>query len=609
MATALRYGITCCLLLLSLALLVLANNSSRLAVQNLQLEQHNRTTDLATLPLQQNIIGRYWVSLELNPGNRAELALRVVPDDELLAVEVNGQSVSLQGISRQALRDYSKGVVLPLSGFTPNRFNQVRFELRNQSNPAGFDLRAASRLGFGQLLLMLPAFALLLWALARHLPLSRWQGVILLGSLAASITYLSVTDSYTRTFDVYEGGGHRDYIHYLVEHRSLPLASEGWEYHQPPLYYTMAALAKSLLPDTEVVDDRWAQWLALWLWVVFLWASLATLRIALRGHRWALWLASFSVCFWPSGIVHSIRIGNDVPVYAFYALGFYFTLRWWRTGASKPLLWAAVWAAAALLTKSNALALWAVLGCLWWARTLHLGRNPLKRAYLKRRSSASLAILAVFFTVAVALNLGDNIWHYYQGQSSDWLLSNVSTTIHSGLKVGNEPENYLVFDLATFLQQPFISTWEDRYGRQYFWNFVFRSSLSSEFFYTGDTLQWWGKVCGILLLVMLVGQLYFTAVNNALLSGRSRLRRVYRALPWLLAVVFPLLLLLAYRIKVPLSCNTDFRYIYMALVPLVYWSVLAFKRRGRGVATLCALSAPAIGALSVLWLSLLVSQA
>ena len=138
---------------------------------------------------------------------------------------------------------------------------------------------------------------------------------------------------------------------------------------------------------------------------------------------------------------------------------------------------------------------------------------------------------------------------------------------------------------------------------------MFRSSLSSEFFYTGDALQWWGKVCGILLLVMLVGQLYFTAVNNAVLNGRSRLRRVYRALPWLLAMVFPLLLLLAYRIKVPLSCNTDFRYIYMVLVPLVYWSALAFKRRGRGLATLFALSAPAIGALSVLWLSLLVSQA
>ncbi|BFM19055.1 hypothetical protein [Gilvimarinus japonicus] len=608
MATLTRYTLTCCLLLASLALLLFANNSSRLVVHNLQLEQQGRTSDIAGLPLKQNLIGEYQVSADINPGNHTRLSLRVIPDDELLALSVNGAPVSLSGFSRQALRDYNKGVVIALPQLTPNSLNYVRFTLRNQSNPAGFDLRAGAPVTATQIALALLAFALLLWALARHMPVSRAQGLLLVGSLAASVAYLSVTDSYTRTFDVYEGGGHRDYIHYLVDHHRLPLASEGWEYHQPPLYYAIAALAKSALVDTEIADDRWAQWLALWLWVVFLWASLAVLRVAFRAHRWALWLASFTVCFWPSGIVHSIRIGNDVPLYAFYALGFYFTLRWWRTGATKLLVWAAFWAAAALLTKSNALALWAVLGCLWWARTLHSGRNPLVRLYLRRRSVASLGILALFFTVAVALNLGDNIWYYLKGESSDWLLSNVSTTIHSGLKVGNEPANYLVFDLATFLQQPFISTWDDHYGRQYFWNFVFRSSLSSEFFYSGNPLQWWGIVSGVLLLLMLVGQFYFAAVSNAVLNNGQRLRCVYRALPWLLAIVFPLLLLLAYRIKVPLSCNTDFRYIYMVLVPLVYWSALAFKRRRAGLAALLAASAPAIGVLSLVWLLLLLSQ-
>ncbi|MCP8900582.1 hypothetical protein [Gilvimarinus xylanilyticus] len=585
-----------------------ASNWGGLGVADVTLHRDGQTQSLASLPLSRSLTGDYSISLSLDSRGKESVALRLIPDDELHAVTLNGEPVSLQKFSRSQRRDYSKGLVLPLAGLNPEAPNTLRFELSNASNPAGFDLRPVASFSAAQMGLVVFAFLLLAAALYRPLPISKGQGLVLALGLIACLVYLSQTDSYTRTFDVYEGGGHRDYIHYVIEHKSFPPASEGWEYHQPPAYYTLAALVKVLWVEADGDDDRWGQWLALWLWAIFLWASLAALRLAFRAHPGALLLASVALCLWPSGIVHSIRIGNDVPLYTFYALGFYFCLRWWQTGASRALAWAAFWAACALLTKSNALALWAVLGCLWFLRSARHGRALFLLPRYRTQALRAMGILGGFFAVAVALNLGDNLWHYWQGESADWLLSNVSTTINPGLQVANKPFNYLVLDIATYLQYPFISSWDDQYGRQYFWNYLLRSSLSSEFFYQGQALALWGKVNGVLLLAMLVGQIYFAAIYHSTLAASQRWRRLYRAAPWLLAIVFPLLLLLAYRIKVPLSCNTDFRYVYMLLVPLLYVSARVWTRQCQWLAKALALAAPLIGLLSVFWLAVLLQQ-
>jgi hypothetical protein len=56
-------------------------------------------------------------------------------------------------------------------------------------------------------------------------------------------------------FDV---SAHLDYIRYLVEHRRIPLATEGWQMFQPPLYHALSALlvwlpARPLLGEDAAV--------------------------------------------------------------------------------------------------------------------------------------------------------------------------------------------------------------------------------------------------------------------------------------------------------------------------------------------------------------------
>jgi hypothetical protein len=395
--------------------------------------------------------------------------------------------------------------------------------------------------------------------------------------IVACVFYLSFTGERERIFDVYEGGGHKDYIEYVAKHWTLPDPGEGWEYHQPPLYYVFAAGVRTFFVDNPTASDAWGRILALWFWVVFLQASMAALRIGLVSSNKILLFVSCLFCLWPAGIIHSVRIGNDNPVYMLSGLAFFFVVRWWYTNRIALVWWASLWIFAAIITKSNGLIIAVVLLGLIAARGFW-------HAILTRKITAFWllvwrpgCIAVVLSTLGLAMNLGDNFYMFAIGESEDWLLSNVSTTINQGLTVNNGILNYLIFDLATFIQSPFVSTWEDQYGRQYFWNFLLRSSLTSEYFFNGVPMAVWGVLNGLLLLTMMFSMLYNLTKS---LENYSSIfsKTLYRYLPWALLLIISVVFLLAYRIKVPLSCNTDFRYIYMSLVAIVFFVAVSLKR-------------------------------
>src|SRR5690606_10023702 len=158
--------------------------------------------------------------------------------------------------------------------------------------------------------------------------------------------------------------------------------------------------------------------LALWFWVVFLMASLATLRISLPKKGVALLIASAAVCLWPAGVIHSIRIGNDIPLYTFYALAFYYTVRWWQSRKNNLLLYASLWASLALLTKSNALAAWGVIGVMFLTEAYRLWTHRKVRLNQIRKIRSAFIVLAATFSITMILNFGDNVMHYLDGTSN-----------------------------------------------------------------------------------------------------------------------------------------------------------------------------------------------
>ncbi|WP_039912047.1 hypothetical protein [Cellvibrio mixtus] len=610
MKTTYRYLLTTLLSLGALIALMWLSTWQSISLQKVEVAYNGNDYEAITLPFAQDHLGGYSIRVTIDGIRSNKHSFRIYPDDEIHALIVNGKPVSLDHLSTDDRRNYGSGFTIEIDQFIPNQTNVLEAQLSNASNPAGFRIESIKRLSNSKLLAIYAVLVALVFVLKRHLQINKTQTLVLLIGLVISTLYLSKTDERTRTFDVFEGGGHKDYIEYLIEHKKLPIPGDGWEYHQPPLYYLSAALAKQTAPiDSKVSGELWGQLFAMFLWVLFLIGSLATIRLAFRKHPLVITMASIALCLWPSGIIHSIRIGNDLGVYACYALSFFYTIKWWKNRDSQTLFWASLWMAGSLLSKSNGLAVAGVLGVLMLFHIYGLARKPALFQQHKTKLFRDVAIAGGLFCGAILLNFADNIKHYLDGTSEDWLLSNVSEMINPGLKVGNEPKNYLILDTATFLEQPFISTWEDKYGRQYFWNFVLRSALSSEYFFNGDGMQIWGTVNGILLLAMLAGTAVFYLQQQPQ-TGAARFKRLaYRNAPWIMALVFPFILLLAYRIKVPLSCNTDFRYIYPVLLPILFFVFQAWSSSSRlMIARVMTLAAPVIGLNSLLWIYLLLQQ-
>jgi Flp pilus assembly protein TadD len=65
------------------------------------------------------------------------------------------------------------------------------------------------------------------------------------GLLAASVLWVLLFANNTFRAPLYPCGfdasAHVQYVQYILDHGALPLADEGWEMHQPPLYYLLAA--------------------------------------------------------------------------------------------------------------------------------------------------------------------------------------------------------------------------------------------------------------------------------------------------------------------------------------------------------------------------------
>ena len=92
------------------------------------------------------------------------------------------------------------------------------------------------------------------WWLSRTQPpnavavagLSRREATALLTFIAALWVALFCNNTRLIPHAVgFDRRGHADYIDYIQKHRALPLPNEGWEMHQPPLYYGISAVALS----------------------------------------------------------------------------------------------------------------------------------------------------------------------------------------------------------------------------------------------------------------------------------------------------------------------------------------------------------------------------
>ena len=386
------------------------------------------------------------------------------------------------------------------------------------------------------------------------------------------VFYLSYTPYDTRTHDVV--GGHIDYIKYLIQNKSLPLSTDCWECFQPPTYYIISStvywLAQSAGTDNPYF---YLQLLSLLFFLIFIFFGIKTIS-ALNAERNITRITALLITFWPSGIIHSVRIGNDALLYALYAAGFYYLIKWSQKENEKWFYLSLLFSVLSMLIKSNGFMLISIVAITFaykWIRNFKQNYNSF--SYVK---NALIFVLLSIVGFSLALYMPIINYKNNDSKSKDFVIGNIHA-LNGALLVSNRPANYLKFDIKTFINKPFMNPWSDETGRQYYWNYLLKSSLFGEFDF--------GKNKNIVATAKLISSFFLIIAGYFLIIlslALSRKKTTIRNVPGVLFAVFasiiiPLLILIVTRIKHPYSAQADFRYIFPVMVPVVFLCALGLE--------------------------------
>ncbi|NBQ54401.1 MAG: hypothetical protein EBU49_12605 [Proteobacteria bacterium] len=131
----------------------------------------------------------------------------------------------------------------------------------------------------------------------------------------------------------------------------------------------------------------------------------------------------------------------------------------------------------------------------------------------------------------------------------------------AGILVKNSLRNFVSFDLVEYLTKPYASPWENSNGREFFWNFLAKSSLFGEFNFsnTGYFLSAVAiTISGLLLAMMMAVALAFFA------KPKENFKQVA---PSLLLIATAITALMAFRFHTPIASAGDFRHVHFAIIP------------------------------------------
>ncbi len=384
------------------------------------------------------------------------------------------------------------------------------------------------------------------------------------GGIALRIVYFLST-SYT--VHAYDWDGHVEYVRYVAAHFLIPQAQKGWEFYQPPLYYfltgTMMRAGQwigrgggQLLEDTRVIS------LALAIGGVLLGVWLGRLLFPEKRSRPAVALFAALLAAAPGLVFFSSRITNDTLFVPLSFLWFGTLLSWWKQG--RPLQWhlSSVLLALCLLTKSNALP---YLPIAFVCLAVRPGLRLRERVRLGLLGGGIIALLSGWIFVLRFLV-----------ERETFIVGN---RLNGAMGVTNTPGHLLSFNPFRILAHPFNDNWNDANGRQYFWEYLFKSAVVGEWNF-GTAL----RPLTLLLQLFRLLVLGLTAIG-LVAETRPRWRRMF---PVLLTLVILLGAALAYRVRSPFSANQDFRFIPLVIVPAAFYAVRGWQTLRAGLRR-CAL--------------------
>lgn len=187
---------------------------------------------------------------------------------------------------------------------------------------------------------------------------SDWLGPALVGIGVLWLALYANNRASLRHPTGFDVGKHFDYIRYIQQRKALPLADEGWEMHQPPLFYVLSAAVLGVFDVTigspaSVDLIRALNFFAATAFILF---ATGCLRLLLPGRPAAQGAGLAVAAFLPMNLYMAHYLSNDILAAALGAGAVYACLR--VVTADRPetrwLVLTGVLAGAAVLTKVTA---------------------------------------------------------------------------------------------------------------------------------------------------------------------------------------------------------------------------------------------------------------
>ncbi|MEQ8188803.1 MAG: hypothetical protein ABRQ39_12595 [Candidatus Eremiobacterota bacterium] len=522
-------------------------------ITNLQVKDLKGKVREADLPFSQysKEKGTYMFTGKFYCSKITQKVINIIPDAGVDYIMINGRKVSFDNIDIRLLSDKEQGVHIDISPYIHEGENS--FEIKIYSyGLTGLKINNSfkDRLHMFLSMSIILLAGILFYIILNRFNLDRITIIIMICGLTVRLIYLFNTDYTERNYDI---KGHMEYIQYMGTNYSLPEPDKGWESFQPPLYYLTGTIVYKLAHMAGLSGTKALQVLSLIYFQIFLIFGIFILKktkFFSEESKIPYYFAVALLDFWPSGIINSARITNDVLSYMFYTAGIYFLMKWHDEERDIFLYITSICTFLATMTKFNGILI-GVISIMLLIYKLIKGKH--KKKYIK-----NIIIISIIISAGILLIFLRN--YRYVKDNNDWILLNADG-LTEWLVVTNKANNYLYFDTENFIKEPFTSSSDDNMGRQFFWNYLCKTALFGEFSFTYSLHRNIGIIISFLFLIILI---FF--ITGLLFFQKSQVQ----TFGILLLNMFVLILsIISYRIKHNFACVGDFRYIYPLLITCI----------------------------------------
>ncbi len=502
------------------------------------------------------------------------LILKIIPDDRVNRIYINGHYISLDNISPAALSDFRQGFSLPVGDHLSKGTSSITIHTSNLGGSYGilFEFVCSKRLLREAILYLVFFLILAVYRLMGNRAYSFSLKIAFIVGIIERIFYFLVTAPGERGHDL---GWHTSYIA-SIEKLDIESILQHWSLH-PPTYYLIGYWISIMLKFFGVEDPqvllKFLQLFSTFTSIGALFFTLNTLSLLfgyaekgrftdyLTAHvcsNRAKQLLKFCIFMlaatWPSYVLHSARIGNESLTYLFIAIAFWKIVSWYCLEDQRALIFSLVYAFLATITKSVGLILFAIIAiCFFCKRFSASARFPSERTFFL------VAIFLTFFTISSVITFGPAVRDKLNGTRNDIFIANANS-VTQALRVGNRAQNFLWFDLKMFINSPFSSPWDDNLGRQFYGNYLAKTALFGEFSFPSTVLSnlavYISWLAGLLFLLSVACLFYLTRED------------MVKFLPcWLTIFLYVAAI---YFVRMLCPVNIDFRYIAQILPAILF---------------------------------------